>query len=224
MKVCTDACLFGAWAAEQIENGKVEVNSILDIGTGTGLLSLMLAQKTKAAIDAVEVDEAAAEQAKENFEASPWRERLHLHQLTIQDFSNITPYQFDVIISNPPFFISSLKSGDKQKNLAKHNMSLSFEELAGIVSKLLNQHGVFYLLLPYQEFQQFVQAARHQDLFLQQQVHVQQTPAHAFFRTIGSFSFKQTHHVKTEHIVIRKENNEYSDRFTQLLIDYYLYL
>jgi tRNA1Val (adenine37-N6)-methyltransferase len=224
MKVCTDACLFGGWAANEIEKGKVESERVLDIGTGTGLLSLMLAQKTNAVIDAVEVDDAAAQQAAENFEASAWRDRLSVHRSSVQEFSTLVNQKYDIIISNPPFFKSSLKSDNLRKNLAKHTPSLAFEELAGIVSNLLKPEGVFYLLLPCFEFQVFIEVARQQNLFLHKLVNVQQTPAHPYFRTMGAFAKQEVPEVEPHRIIIKDAPNQYSEDFIQFLKDYYLYL
>ena len=117
MKVCTDACLFAAWVAAYLQKNKINPGSILDIGTGTGLLSLMLAQKTLALIDAVEINIDAALQAKENFNASPWKQRLNVFETGILQYN--TQMKYDLIISNPPFFNNDLLSPDKNKNTAK---------------------------------------------------------------------------------------------------------
>src|SRR6266536_1002775 len=167
MKVCTDACLFGALIAQQIRNpppdrisraGKSEIRNVLDIGTGTGLLSLMLAQKNPhVIIDAVEIDEAAAQQAKENFEASSWKDRLHVYHTSIQQFNPSTiqpfdqsttppfnqPTKYDLILSNPPFFENDLKSDNARRNLVLHISELSLEELLNVVIKHLNDDGSF---------------------------------------------------------------------------------
>lgn len=224
MKVCTDACLFGAWVAKEIGDEKATIENILDIGAGTGLLSLMLAQKTNAVIEAVEVDEEAAQQAKENFEASPWKERLNVHHLSIQQFQEVTDQRYDVIISNPPFFQDSLRSDNEKKNLAKHVAGLSFDRLAAIVTNLLKETGAFYVLLSYVDFPLFEDAANKQNLFLQHQVNVRQTLLHTYFRTIGIFSKQLPAEVKHEEISIKQISNLYSKEFTDLLKGYYLYL
>src|SRR5437868_5022622 len=125
MKVCTDACLFGAYIANELQS--IPVNTILDIGAGTGLLSLMLAQKTTAVIDAVEIDNAAFEQAKENIAASPWKEKINTYHADISTFK--TGKRYEHIISNPPFFEDDLRSNDEKKNFAKHDSSLTLENL-----------------------------------------------------------------------------------------------
>ena len=127
MKVCTDACLFGAWVANKIELNEINADNILDIGCGTGLLSLMLAQKTKAQIDAVEIDKNAFEQAKENINLTEWKEQINIHHGSIIDFKSNKKY--DLIICNPPFYENQLKSVDSARNKAMHATTLSYKDL-----------------------------------------------------------------------------------------------
>ena len=119
MKVTTDACLFGAWVANRINGLDLKGKHFLDIGTGTGLLSLMVAQQTDASIDAVEIETAAANQAQENFEQSPWNNKLFLHNSSIQTF--IPQHKYDFIFTNPPFFFNDLKSKNHARNIALHD-------------------------------------------------------------------------------------------------------
>jgi tRNA1Val (adenine37-N6)-methyltransferase len=221
MKVCTDACLFGAWTASKIESERWKAENILDIGTGTGLLSLMLAQKTDAQIDAVEIDEQAALQAQENFTNSLWKERLTLYKTSVQHFNPTNAY--DVIISNPPFFVQSLKSDLHQNNLAKHAETLSYNDLLVNILKLLKPQGRFFLLLPFEEFKRFETMAAYQ-LSLIEKANVKQTTKHNFFRTMGVFTKQSSTEVITETISIKEEDNHYSSHFIKLLKDYYLYL
>ena len=223
MKVCTDACLFGAWVAEQIQHPTFNIQKILDVGTGTGLLSLMLAQKTSAKIDAVEIDEAAAQQAKENFRTSPRNNKLHLHHSSIQQFNQSTYQLYDAIISNPPFFNQSLKSIDDKKNIAKHTDELSYKVLSKTVYNLLNDDGKFYILLPYELFNDFAVIAERQHLYLEEKINVKQTEKHSYFRTIGVLTKKVPLRVAEREITI-KINNEYSRECIHLLNDYYLHL
>jgi tRNA1Val (adenine37-N6)-methyltransferase len=222
MKVCTDACLFGAWVSKEIENIKVE--KVLDIGTGTAVLSLMLAQKSSAIIDAVEVDTKAAEQAEENFKSSPWRERLKVFNLPIQQLSRTSNDKYDVIISNPPFFNNSLTSSSDKKNLAKHTGSLSFEELVDAVLYMMTENGSFYVLLSFNEFDLLKVEAAKRHLFLQQRINIRQTPRHSFFRSIGSFSTTKANIIEEDELKIKELGGEYSGDFVSLLKDYYLHL
>jgi len=149
MKVCTDACVLGAWA------NVAEAERILDIGAGTGLLSLMAAQRnTHAEIDAVELDSDAFGQAAENVVNSPFSERINVINSAIQDFQ--PSYQYDCIITNPPFFQSDLLSPDLKKNNAHHATSLSFDELLTSIDRLLTENGHFYILLPTDEAEVFL--------------------------------------------------------------------
>lgn len=217
MKVCTDSCLFGAMVAHYIENKKV--NSILDIGTGTGLLTLMLAQKTLANIDAVEINQAACLQAKQNFESSPWKNRIHLFETSVQDFKPNKKYDF--IISNPPFFENHLKSELQNKNIALHSDQLTLKELVFSVEKLLTNDGVFAVILPFERTEYFIN--QMPSLFLIKKINTFQTHTHKTFRSILIFS--RTESVLLErNIYIKDSTNNYTTEFIKFLQDYYLYL
>ncbi|MBC7588734.1 MAG: methyltransferase [Chitinophagaceae bacterium] len=220
MKVTTDACLFGAWAASIINNEKLIITKGLDIGTGTGLLSLMLAQKSSAPIHAVEIDAAAATQATENFASSPWKERLHVHQTSIQQFNHPTNLHFNFIITNPPFFDNDLKSENEKRNLALHSSSLSLKELLQAIKANLTNDGCFAILLPYHRTNYFMELAIENGFYLQEKVLVKQTEKHDYFRSMLLFSYQQTSTIETE--IIIKQNNQYSPAFIHLLKDYYL--
>ncbi len=222
MKVCTDACLFAAWVTNGIESEKSKIESVLDIGAGTGLLSLMLAQKTGARIEAVEIDEQAALQAKENFEASLWQDRLILYNTPLQQFNPTNTY--DLIISNPPFFERSLRSTNEQRNLAKHSCRFSFNDLINVVVKLLKPTGKFCLLLPYTQSKTFETIAKRNQLHLIQKADVQQTALHSFFRTMSIFTTETSFETKYEILSIKDDKNNYTPRFIELLKDYYLNL
>lgn len=218
MKVCTDACLFGAWLAGEMRNR--EIDRALDIGAGTGLLSLMIAQQLNATIDAVEIDEAAAQQAAENMNASNWRERLSVHNKGAQEYD---AEKYDLIFSNPPFFEGDLKSDDKKRNLALHSTELSLQELIVTVKRLLLPQGYFAVLLPYHRAEEWAGLAEENGLHVQQQVNVKQTPKHNYFRSM--LLFGETKNEKNiSEITIKGADNEYTQDFINLLKDYYLYL
>lgn len=220
MKVCTDACLFGAWIADKLSKKETQAEYILDIGAGTGLLSLMLAQKTAAIIDAIELDASAAHQAKENFEASPFKDRLSIIQGDIRQTNPIKKY--DLIICNPPFYEKDLKSPMLQRNLALHSHSLTFQELLKVVAELLNAQGVFVVLLPHQRSVEFIQVAATYHLHLHEQCLVKQTERHSYFRSMCLFR-KNEAEIETSVLKI-KEHGQYSQQFVELLKDYYLNL
>lgn len=219
MKVCTDACLFGALIPPNPLKGEYYV---LDIGTGTGLLSLMVAQKNPLAeIDAVEINEAAAKQAKNNFAASPWAERLHVFNTDILSFKGDEKY--DCIISNPPFYEYHLKSPDKTKNNAKHNTTLSLIELLQAVQMHLTENGSFAVLLSYPRLNYFIEEAAKFGLYLNRKYLVKQTETHNFFRGILFFSRTKSQLQNTE-IIIKDNKGNYTPAFTAALKDYYLHL
>jgi tRNA1Val (adenine37-N6)-methyltransferase len=222
MKVCTDACLFGAWTASTITTGKLPASYILDIGAGTGLLSLMLAQQLNSSIiHAVEIDAAAAKEAGENFVASPWGEQLYIFNTAIQSFSQAQ--QYDFIITNPPFFQNDLASPNAQRNVALHSHQLSLEELITAIQTYLSAHGHFAVLLPYHRTQSFEALAQHAGFYLLQKSLVQQTPKHAPFRSMLLFGREQKTCEQTT-IIIKETLGNYTEGFIRLLKDYYLYL
>lgn len=221
MKVCTDACLFGAWVAHFIETNTIKPENILDIGAGTGLLSLMLAQKTNASIDALEIDEDAAMQARQNFQDSPWNERLKLYNISAQDFK--TENKYDLIISNPPFFINDLKSEDEKRNKALHTTTLDYNELIRAVKNVLAEDGFFAVLLPFSNAVTFIEIAETQKLYLHRKIDLRQTERHTFFRSVLVFSNLKKKIQMNSEITI-KNGADYTKEFTQLLSDYYLKL
>lgn len=218
MKVCTDACLFGAWVADHFKRQLQHPDSILDIGAGTGLLSLMLAQKLPdARIDAVELEEAAALQAAENAEASPWSDRVQILQGDIRNLHLGKLY--DYILSNPPFYANDLKSPSITRNLALHSEALQLPDLFTKAVSLLAPHGKLSLLLPaVRESETLSIAATHQ-LWPENIISVQPSTTHAPFRVILVFGREKREPNKTT-ICIREGTN-YSKAFQLLLSDYY---
>lgn len=225
MKVCTDACLFGALVANCstcLQKGRLPVIHCLEIGTGTGLLSLMLAQKnSNIQIDAVEIDGPAAEQATENITASPWAGNIRVFN---GDILNFSPHKkYDHIICNPPFFEDDLQSADKAKNNAKHNTSLGLLQLLKVVDDHLLPEGFFAVLLPYHRVGYFVEEALRTGLHLSKQVLVKQTMKHKFFRGI-LFLNRQKREPEFNEIIIKDGNHNYTPAFAAALKDYYLFL
>lgn len=234
LKVSTDSCLFGAWVAEEVRSMKYEVRSadkslathhspltILDIGAGTGLLMLMLAQKCNALIDGVEIDTPSYEQANENIVASPWKDRLKLFHADVKQF--IFSKKYDLIISNPPFYEGDLKSGVAHRNVAMHDEGLKLDELITVVDANLNEDGNFAVLLPFQRAAYMIALAEPLHLYLQKHVEVRQSVKHGFFRSMLLFSRKKAEPV-IEELAIKDASNQYTNEFICVLKDYYLHL
>lgn len=221
MKVCTDACIQGAFTARYLVDKDTTVPAILDIGAGTGLLSLMLAQRTDAAITAVELDPGAAQQATANFASSPWAGRLTLTQEDIRKMDSEVKYDF--IITNPPFYESALKSGHAQKDQAMHATNLSYKELITAIDGQLLPLGEVSVLLPYTAFETFRELAAAAGYLLQEVLYIRQSVNHGFFRTVGIFSEKAVNPIARE-LSIYDGDNVYTSAFVDLLQPYYLYL
>ena len=154
MKVGTDAVLLGSW----INPGNA-IN-ILDIGTGTGVIALMLAQQSTAVVDAIDIDEGAYQQARENFRISPWFMRMAVERISLQDFVKTYPNRYDIIVSNPPYFHNASKPSTESRLNARHATALSFEDLSMGVKQLLKPGGRFYVILPKQEGLEFMDIAQ----------------------------------------------------------------
>lgn len=226
MKVTTDGCLFGAFCSREsgvLSQGAAN-RKVLDIGTGTGLLALMLAQQNNVSIDAIEIDKDAFEQASGNIAASPWVDRIKVIHTDAKGFTSQNKY--DVIISNPPFYEKELKGDDAKKNLAHHNEGLLFPELLSIIKKNLEPDGTFYLLLPYKRNDEVKQLLTANDFAIQQMTFVSQSVNHDYFRIILAGKFKTAKSVETliDEIAIRDKQDNYSPVFISLLRDYYLHL
>ncbi|MDB5199295.1 MAG: methyltransferase [Chitinophagaceae bacterium] len=222
MKVCTDACIFGAWVAEKVSGGRLPVTYCLDIGTGTGLLSLLFAQKnSNTIIDAVEIEENAYEQAKENFLNSKWNNRLQIFYTDVKNF--IPGKKYDLVICNPPFYEKELLSNEKNKNIAKHDEGLMLKDLIAVIKKHLTKTGYFALLLPYQRIKYFEELAEENNFFLREKLLIRQTPSHNFFRGILFFG-NNKEAIKINELIIKNDDGNYTEAFTDLLKEYYLKL
>lgn len=219
MKVCTDSCLFGAWVADKIENKIIEPKAVLDIGSGTGLLSLMISQKSKSMIDAVEIDENSFLQTKENFLASQWNQQLYAFRADIKKW--MVSLKYDLIISNPPFFENDLKSGNKNKNLAKHDDGLTLSELLQCVKKNLSEEGNLAILIPFHRLEYFKTLAFENDFYLKEELLIKQTSKHSYFRGILFFGTRQQS-ISSDELIIKDTKGNYTKKFNFLLKDYYL--
>jgi len=220
MKVTTDGCLFGAWCAAMIRNKKMAGTKCIDIGTGTGLLSLMIAQQNAIMIDAIELDMDAALQAKENISSSPFSDSIQVHCADILDWHKD---HYDIVVSNPPFYENELKSANAAKNKAHHSDGLLLEELIQKVNLLLQPEGHFYLLLPYKRDKEIHAAFERHNLHINHKVIVTQSTTHPPFRVMLSGSKKQSE-CKEETLAIRETGQTYTSAFTALMKDYYLKL
>lgn len=215
-KVTTDACILGAYVHA------LNTDSVCDIGTGTGILALMLAQKFPGSkIDAVEIDKLSAVQARENVDASPWSGRITIINQSIQDFSILNKKKYNLIVCNPPYYEDHLRSKDNQKNLTKHNYKISIKELANSINILLRDQGIFYTIMPTFPFDKLHGELERFNIRLFDKLGIHSKLEKPLYRYIGGFC-RKTDGMKENTLIIYKENGEYSDNFKKLLKDYYL--
>lgn len=224
MKVTTDACLFGAVVVEQLSRKKP--NRILDIGTGTGVLSLMLAQNTNCRIDAIEIDERAYRQASSNFVQSAWGDRMRAYHSPLQRYQpegpDGTPKRYDLIIVNPPFFKDHMQGQTDSRNRAIHNTELPLEDLVSGVQRLISPDGIAYVLLPYYEMRNFSEMMSNVGFHETMEVPLFTQPGRPAFRTVKGFSPATQEFKHKENVVIKDPEKNYTWRFNALLKDYYL--
>lgn len=215
MKVGTDGVILGAWTS--VDNA----SHILDVGTGTGLIALMLAQRCNASIDAVEIDAAAYGEAKFNFGQSSWKERLRIFHSDFNTFSKEYVQLYDLIVCNPPFFVDSLKTSDPQLAIARHNGSMTFDQLIQGSVKLLKDKGRLTVIIPLESFDEFRETARLQGFYLHQHCNVISKSGRLISRVLLEFSLLPGYASKNE-ILIQNELGQFTDQFKALTGEYYL--
>ncbi len=217
MKIGTDSVLLAAWTP--LTNAP---DSVLDIGAGSGVIALMLAQRTTAElIDAIEIDTDAYEQCVDNFELSPWADRLFCYHAGLDEFAEEIEDRYDLVISNPPFYSETVASGDTARDLARQNQSLPFEELLEGVSKLLSPKGLFSTIIPYKEEIRFKELAAAFGLFPKQIKRVRGTAGSAIKRSMLAFTFS-AEDTQEDTLVIEHARHEYTGAYIALTQDFYL--
>lgn len=217
MKVGTDAVLLGSWIRP------LDAYNILDIGTGTGIIALMVAQKSTAEIDAIDIDEGAYLQAKENFRISPWFNRLHILQTALQSYSDTCAKRYDLIISNPPYFRQASKPQEEARTTARHADTLTFQELIAGVNKLLTPNGRFCVVLPFKEGMEFMDMAQSNGLFCHRLARIHTVADKPEKRLL--MEFNRTFGLLTEEeIVIQEDDHSFSRQYVELTKDYYIHL
>lgn len=216
MKVGTDGVLLGSWCCLP-QNG-----SVLDVGTGTGLLALMAAQRTeKVFITAIEIDQDAACQATENCQSSPWANRIKVLHTSLQEFGKLSKESFNAIICNPPYFDQSLCCPDGKRSQARHSDSLDFETLLDYSSALLKKEGTLSVVLPTNESELFEQKAHQRGFFLNRLMNVFPNPKKDVKRRLMEFSAEKKE-LEIQHLVIEKERHIYTDEYKNQTRDFYL--
>ncbi|GGW48145.1 tRNA1(Val) (adenine(37)-N6)-methyltransferase [Arenibacter certesii] len=217
MKIGTDGVLLGAWTS--IEH---HPTTILDIGAGTGIIALMLAQRSDAdTIDAIEIDEDAYEQCVDNFEASSWADRLFCYHAGLDEFAKEIEDKYDLLISNPPFYSEMVSSGNESRDMARQRASLPFTELLEGVSKLLSDTGRFSTIIPYKDEKEFLSLAAPHHLFPARITHVQGTPDAQIKRSLIEMQFKKTE-TAIDSLIIEVERHRYTEDYITLTKDFYL--
>ena len=217
MKIGTDGVLLGAWTSL-----KHDPNSVLDIGTGTGVIALQLAQRSDAElIDAVEIDDNSYEQAVENFEHSPWSNRLFCYHISLEEFTKEIDDKYDLIISNPPFYNDEFESNSRARNTARFTSALSFENLLNSISKLLSDTGTFSVIIPFKEEINFIVLAEKNNLFISKICRVKGSQNSEVKRSLLEFSFYKKEKLITT-LVIENKRHQYTPEYLNLVKEFYL--
>lgn len=220
MKVGTDGVLLGAWTP--IENNPF---SILDIGTGTGIIALMLAQRSNAEqIDALEIDEEAYEQATDNFENSPWNDRLFCFHAGLDEFVEEPEDEYDLIVSNPPFYSENYKSNSEQRDLARFQDAMPFEDLVEAADLLLSENGIFSVIIPFKEEENFLALANEYELYPLKITRVKGAPNSEIKRSLLAFSRNKKSDFPVDELIIETARHQYTPEYIELTKEFYLKL
>ncbi len=215
-KIGTDGVLIGAWA--NLQNAE----NILDVGTGTGVIALMAAQRSNAEITAAEIEKSAYETAVFNFKQSKWKNRLSAEHVDFKEFANTSIQKFDYIISNPPFFENAFKSADTKRQTARHTDSLSFNDLIKYAGKLLTKNGIFGLIIPADTADTIIKIAEHENLFCIRKCLVKPNHKKAVKRIMLEFGFNKSN-CKTEYLTIEEDKRHcYTKDYIKLTSEFYL--
>ena len=219
MKVGTDGVLLGAWAAQEEDSRKIL--KVLDVGVGTGLISLMLAQRFPfVQVTGIDIDGPSIKQARENVETSKFKERIDVQK---QDFRHINSFsnQYDLIVSNPPFYREQTLSGNDARDAARHNSFLPFSTLIANAAKLLANDGLFSVVIPYGETSHFISMCVSHKLYLKRRMDVRSSEKKAFKRTLLEFG-KTACPTLTATLTLNASDGSRTDEYTQLTKDFYL--
>ncbi|SFE44391.1 tRNA1(Val) (adenine(37)-N6)-methyltransferase [Flavobacterium xueshanense] len=218
MKIGTDGVLLGAWTP--IKNNPF---SILDIGAGTGVIALMLAQRSNAEqIDALEIDEEAYEQSVDNFENSPWSDRLFCFHAGLDEFVEEPEDEYDLIVSNPPFYTDDYKSDNEQRDLARFADAMPFEDLIEAADLLLSENGIFAVIIPFKEEENFLALAKEYELYPLKITHVKGTPTTEIKRSLLAFSRNESVNFPIDELIIETSRHQYTPEYIELTKDFYL--
>lgn len=216
MKVGTDAVLLGAWI-----DASTAIN-ILDIGTGTGVIAIMLAQKSTAQIDAIDIDKNAYQQALENVNTCPWKNRIKVLHILLQEYANTVQKKYDFIVSNPPYFIDSTKTPEESRTLARHTDMLEFDELLEGVLQLLTDEGKFYVILPSKEGEFFRDIAEQRELYLTKLARIKARKDKPEKRYLMKFERHPKSFSESSLVIEHEGHHSYTDEYKELTKDYYL--
>jgi len=218
MKIGTDGVLLGAWTP--IENNPF---SILDIGAGTGIIALMLAQRSHAKqIDALEIDDDSYEQASDNFENSPWNDRLFCFHAGLDEFVEEPEDEYDLIVSNPPFYSEDYKTENDQRDLARFQDAMPFEDLIEAAALLLSENGIFSVIIPFKEEKKFLSLAKEYELHPIKITRVKGTPTSEIKRSLLAFSRNESDSVLSNDLIIETSRHIYTPEYIELTKDFYL--
>jgi tRNA1Val (adenine37-N6)-methyltransferase len=218
MKIGTDGVLLGAWTP--LKNNPF---SILDIGTGTGIIALMLSQRSNAQqIDALEIDEEAYEQAVDNFENSPWSDRLFCFHAGLDEFVEEPEDEYDLIVSNPPFYTEDYKSENEQRDLARFADAMPFEDLIEAAALLLSENGIFSVIIPFKEEEKFIAIAKEYELYPVKITRVKGTPTSEIKRSLLAFVRDENATILADELIIETARHIYTTEYIELTKDFYL--